>query len=112
MELTPISETEFRKKLKGCGIKYYSRLPKNELKARLGFCPLKKLKRNIEISDDFGFSKIFESMTQAARDCEISNPSAIKYALDNGRSTIKRRSDKKNILHSRNLIFRIKNIFK
>ena len=28
MGLTPITEMEFRKKLKGCGIKYYSALPK------------------------------------------------------------------------------------
>ena len=91
MELSPISETEFRKKLKGCGIKYYSKIPKTELKARLGFCPIRKLKRNIEISDDFGFS---ESLTQASRDCGISNPAALKYALDNGKSKIKR-SDKK-----------------
>ena len=90
MELTPITETEFRKKLKGCGIKYYSQIPKTELKALLGFCPKRKLKRNIEISDESGFSKIFESMTQAS-----SNPSAIKYALDNGKPTIKRRSIKK-----------------
>ena len=95
MTLTPITETEFRKKLKGCGIKYYAEIPKTELKALLGFCPKRKLKRNIEISDDDGFSKIFESMTQASRDCEISNPSAIKYALDNGKPTITRRSDKK-----------------
>ena len=30
-----------------------------------------------------------------SRDCEISNPSAIKYALDNEKPSIKRRSDKK-----------------
>ena len=95
MELTTISETEFRKKLKGCRIKYYSKIPKSELKALLGFCPKRKLKRNIEISDDDGFSKIFEGMTQASRDWEISNPSAIKYAFDNGKPTITRRSDKK-----------------
>ena len=95
MELTPISETEFRKKLKGCSLKYYCKIPKTELKARLGFCPIRKLKRNIEISDDFGFSQIFESLTKALRDCGISNPSALKYALDNGKSEIKRRSDKK-----------------
>ena len=94
MELAPISETEFRKKLKGCGIKYYSKIPKTELKARLGFCPMRKLKRNIEISDDDGFSKIFESMTQASRDCGISNPSVLKYALDNEKPTITRRSNK------------------
>ena len=28
MGLTPITEKEFRKKLKGCGIKYYSSIPK------------------------------------------------------------------------------------
>ena len=55
MELTPITETEFRKKLKGCGISYYSRMPSIELKALLGFCPTRKAKRNIEISDEFGF---------------------------------------------------------
>ena len=54
MELTPIKESDFRKKIKGCGIKYYSKIPKTELKA-LGFCPIRKLKRNIEISDEFGF---------------------------------------------------------
>ena len=32
MALTPITEREFRKKLKGCGIKYYSALPTKELK--------------------------------------------------------------------------------
>ena len=41
MELTPITETEFKKKIKGCGIKYYSKIPKSELKALLGFCPKK-----------------------------------------------------------------------
>ena len=69
--------------------------PQNRIKARLGFCPIRKLKTNIEISDDFGFSQIFESLTKASRDCGISNPSALKYALDNGKPEIKRRSDKK-----------------
>ena len=95
MELTPISETEFRKKLKGCGIKYYSKIPKKELKERLGFCSTYKPQRSIEVSDDDGFSQIFRSMTKAARDCGISNPSALKYALDNGKDTITRRSDNK-----------------
>ena len=81
--------------MKGCGIKYYSKIPKTELKALLGFCPTRKLKKSVEISDEFGFSKIYESLTQASRDCGISNPSAIKYALDNEKSEIKRRSDKK-----------------
>ena len=39
MELTPITEREFRKKLKGCGIKYYSSIAKKELKKGLVFAP-------------------------------------------------------------------------
>ena len=99
MELTPINDFEFRKKLKGCGIKY-SKIPRTKLKALLGFCP--KTKRKIEISDESG-SEIFESVAQATRDCEISTPSAIKYALDNGKPSIKRRSDQK-IFYIREII--------
>ena len=51
MELTPIKESDFRKKLKGCGIKYYSKIQKTELKALLGFCPTRKPKKSVEISD-------------------------------------------------------------
>ena len=40
-------------------------------------------------------SLVFQRFMKASRDCGISNPSAIKYALDNGKSEIKRRSDKK-----------------
>ena len=94
MELTPITETEFRKKIKGCGISYYSKMPSMELKA-LGFCPTRKAKRNIEISDEFGFLKVYESVNQAAKELQISNPSAIMYALYHGKPSIKRRSDKK-----------------
>ena len=97
MELTPITETEFRKKLKGCGISYYSRLPSIEIKA-LGFCPTRKAKRKIEISDESGFSKTYESANQAAKELQISNPSAIMYALYHGKPSIKRRSDKKYFL--------------
>ena len=95
MELTSITEREFRKKLKGSGIKYYSALPKKELKERLGFCSTHKPQRSIEVSDDDGFSQIFRSMTNAAKECEISNASALKYAIDTGKGTITRRSDKK-----------------
>ena len=98
MELTPITETEFRKKLKGCGISYYSRMPSIELKALLGFCPTRKAKQSIEISDEFGFLKVYESVNQAAKELQISNPSAIMYALYNEKPSIKRRSDKKKIL--------------
>ena len=95
MALTPISEMEFRKKLKGCGIKYYSLLPKKELKERLGFCPTDKPQRQVKISDDDGFSQIFQSMANAAKECKISNASALKYALDNKKETFTRRSDQK-----------------
>ena len=79
---------EFRKKLKGCGIKYYSLLPKKELKERLGFCSTHKPQRKVEISDDNGFSEIFQSMANAAKECKISNASALKYALDNNKKNI------------------------
>ena len=85
----------FKKKLKGCGIKYYCKIQKTELKARLGFCSTRKPKKSVEISDEFGFSKVYESVNQAANDCGISSSTAIKYALDHGKSSIKRRSDKK-----------------
>ena len=86
MELTPIKDSEFQKKLKGCRIKYYSKIQKTELKALLGFCPTRKAKKSVEISDEFGFSKVFESVNHAARDYGISNPSAIMYALYHGNS--------------------------
>ena len=70
---------------------------KNRFESSSWFLPKKK-KKSVEISDESGFSKIFERMAQAARDCKISNPSAIKYALDNGKPSIKRRSDKKYFL--------------
>ena len=98
MVLTPITEREFRKKLKGCGIKYYSSIPKKELKKRLGFCPTPKLQRKVKISDDNGFSQIFQSMANAAKECKISNASALKYALDNKKETFTRRSDKKKFI--------------
>ena len=92
MTLTPITETDFRKNLKGCGISYYSWIPKNELKAKLGFCPTRKNRKKIEISDDSGFCQVFRSMSAAE---EIASLAIIKYAIDNKRPTIKRRSDKK-----------------
>ena len=72
MGFMPITEMEFRKKLIGSGIKYYSKLPKKELKERLGFCSTHKPQRSIEICHDDGFSQIFRSMTKAAHDCGIS----------------------------------------
>ena len=51
MELTPITDFDFLQKLKGCGIKYYSKIPRTQLKALFGFCPTTKTKRKIEMMD-------------------------------------------------------------
>ena len=95
MGLTPITEKKFRKKLKGCGIKNYSLIPKKELKEKLGFCSKNKPQRKVEISDDYGFSGIFQSMANAAKICQIPNASTIKYALDRKKDIFRRRSDNK-----------------
>ena len=95
MGLIPITEKNFRKKLKGCGIKNYSLIPKKELKEKLGFCSKNKPQRKVEISDDYGFSGIFQSMANAAKVCQIPNASTIKYALDRNNDIFRRRSDNK-----------------
>ena len=95
MGLIPITEKNFRKKLKGCGIKNYSLIPKKELKEKLGFCSKNKPQRKVEISDDDGFSGIFQSMANAAKVCQIPNASTIKYALDRKKDIFRRRSDNK-----------------
>ena len=95
MGLTPITEKNFRKKLKGCGIKNYSLTPKKELKEKLGFYSKNKPQRKVEISDDYGFSGIFQSMANAAKVCQIPNASTIKYALDRKKDIFRRRSDNK-----------------
>ena len=95
MGLIPITEKNFRKKLKGCGIKNYSLIPKKELKEKLGFCSKNKPQRKVEISDDYGFSGIFQSMANAAKVCQIPNASTIKYALDRNKDIFRRRSDNK-----------------
>ena len=97
MGLIPITEKNFRKKLKGCGIKNYSLIPKKELKEKLGFCSKNKPQRKVEISDDDGFSGIFQSMANAAKVCQIPNASTIKYALDRKKDIFRRRSDNKKI---------------
>ena len=102
MELTPITDFDFLQKLKGCGIKYYSKIPRTQLKALFGFCPTTKTKRKIEITDGPD-SKIFESVAEASRKCEIST-SAVKYALDHKKPSIKRRSDQK-IFYIREICF-------
>ena len=47
-----------------------------------------KPQRKVEISDDYGFSQIFQSMANAAKVCKISNASTLKYALDNKKETL------------------------
>ena len=112
MELTPITEIDFFFKLKGCGISYYSKMPSIELKALFGFCPTRIAKRNIEINDEFGFSKVYESVNQAAKELQIPNPSTIMYALYNGKPSIERRSDKKcYFIRELNYYFLIFNFF-
>ena len=59
MELIPISEKEFRKVVKGCGIKYRNKIPCEDLKAMLDYCPL--------ITDETGFCKVYNSLTKAAK---------------------------------------------
>ena len=95
-QLLPISTKDFREIAKGCGIKYRNKIPSKELKEMLGYCPLKN-KRKVEVSDETGFRKEYQSLGEAAKDCGISNSSAIKYALDNQRNFIKRRSDQKKL---------------
>ena len=94
MELQPINDEDFQKKLKGCGIKYYSKIPRSELKAKLGFRSTRTYRKPVEVADE-NESKIFTSITQAAEYFQIPNPCAIKYALDNKKPSIKRRSDQK-----------------
>ena len=95
MGLIPITEKNFRKKLKGCGIKNYGFIPEKELKEKLGYCPTRKQQRKVTISDDYGFEKTFKSMSIAAKVCQISFPSVIKRALDKNKKFITRQSDRK-----------------
>ena len=95
MGLIPITEKNFRKKLKGCGIKNYGFIPEKELKEKLGYCPTRKPQRKVKISDDYGFEKTFKSMSIAAKVCQISFPSVIKRALDKNKKFITRQSDRK-----------------
>ena len=93
IHLKPISEKEFREVAKGCGIKYRNKIPSRELKAMLGYRPLNN--RMVEIRDEEGNRAIFDNMQRAAIESGLSNTSVIKYAIDHGRSYVKRRSDKK-----------------
>jgi hypothetical protein len=104
--LIPISEKEFRKVAKGCGIKYRNKIPSKELKAMLGYCPLYKL-RKVEIRDETGFCKVFDTTKQGAIESGISSQSVMKYAIDHERNFVKRRSDKK-IFYVRNLFLSLR----
>ena len=91
--LKPISEKEFREIAKGCGIKYRNKIPSRELKAMLGYRPLNN--RMVEIRDEEGNCNLYDNMRRAAIENGLSNSSVIKYAIDHGRSYVKRRSEKK-----------------
>jgi len=60
----------------------------------LGYRPLDK-RRKVEIRDEDGDWQSFDNMRRAAIESGLSNQSIIKYAIDNGRSPVKRRSDGK-----------------
>ena len=93
IDLKPISEKEFREIAKGCGIKYRNKIPSRELKAMLGYRQLNN--RMVEIRDEEGNCKVYDNIRQAAIESGLSNSSVIKYAIDHGKSYVKRRSDKK-----------------
>ena len=92
IHLKPISAKEFREIAKGCGIKYRNKIPSRELKAMLGYLLNNRM---VEIRDEEGNSKVYDNMRRAAIEDGLSNLSVIKYAIDHGRSYVKRRSDKK-----------------
>ena len=87
------SEKEFREIAKGCGIKDRNKIPSREFKAMLGYRPFNNMM--VEIRDEEGNCKIFDNMWRAAIENELSNSSIIKYAIDHGRSYVKRRWNKK-----------------
>ena len=64
-------------------------------KRKAWFLLKNKPQRKVEISDDDGFSGIFQSMANAAKVCQIPNASTIKYALDRNKDIFRRRSDNK-----------------
>ena len=64
-------------------------------KRKAWFLLQNKPQRKVEISDDYGFAGIFQSMANAAKVCQIPNASTIKYALDRKKDIFRRRSDNK-----------------
>lgn len=53
-------------------------------------------RRNVEVSVETWFCKIYDFIKETVKDCGISHCSAIKYAVDHERPFVKRRSHKKN----------------
>lgn len=62
----------------------------------LGYRPLNN--RMVEIRGEEGNCKIFDNVRRAAIESGLSNTSVIKYAIDHGRSYVKRRSYKKKFM--------------
>ena len=60
----------------------------------LGYRPLDK-RWKVEVSDETGFCKAYDTMKEAVKDFERSNSSCINYATANDRPFVKSRSDKK-----------------
>ena len=96
IQLIPISNMEFQKNVaKGSGKKYRNKIPLKELKTMLRYCPLSRTKRKVEIKDENGSCKVYESLAQAARESEITSAAAMRYALNTGRNCVTRRLDGK-----------------
>lgn len=72
---------DFRKVVKGCGLKYRNKVLRKALQAMLGYCPQGATAMKVEISDETGFCQVFSNMKEAAETSGISNGSAIKLAL-------------------------------
>ena len=85
--LIPIRTKEFREVVKGCEIKYRNKIPSREMKAMLGYRSWTK-RRMVEVSDETGFCKAYDTIKEAVIDCGVSSSSAIQYAIDHERPFI------------------------
>lgn len=75
--LIPIGAKEIREVAKGCGIKYRNKIPSRELKAMLSYRPLHK-RRKVEVSDETGLCKTYDTIMEVVEDCGTSNSSTIE----------------------------------
>lgn len=75
-------------------MKYRNKIPARELKAMFGYRPIEKARR-VEVRDENGFFKTFDSMKEAAEGSGLSSAAVIRYVIESKRNFMKRRSDKK-----------------